>query len=161
MRLKNIHIIILVLLIGIGFTSCEEYYWETGTMDSEGVALTNRNGQTLGIFSVNEGDINLKSRRGHITDFRFVGGFIGLETNVDKATNIWLRIEGTNIEIPFARADKYREYNDKLVQDFLYEVVETVHRRRGANIIIEGNSRYSDLILYVDLKIDLDVRIRD
>ncbi len=161
MRLKNIRIIILVLLIGIGFASCEEYRWVGGYLDRKTTVYTDNRGIIYESFRVDERDLFL-NRSGSIDDLRFVGNDeLRLDINTfGRVSNLFLHIDGTDVELYFKSVVGNNDYYGGDVEHFMSVVVEEIRRRGFVTINVDGESQTAGLPLDIQMLADVEAYVR-
>lgn len=174
MRLKNIRIIILVLLIGIGFASCEDReFRQASTFKVEFDAFANPNTgyfeETRRIGVSSQFFSNFNDSRDEVRDIRFFEGWIEIGNLVrdDRIYEINIDLNGRRIyRNTRGWAPGGKEYiwigDDVALDNAIMEILHAIGGNRAADVTIYGKSNLMDEgPLEVDLMADVELLIRD
>lgn len=163
MKLHKLGLILLTIVVGLSFTSCEEnFYWTKGTLDYPATITASPSGYIGQDYRITSDWIAVRGggRYTNIDDFRFLRGSIQLKT-YGYIGYVDLRIEGTNYYLPFDVDGQMSIYDESpQAQDFLNALVDQVRRYGYAILMVDGEGASR---AQVDLSImtDLDVYVRE
>ncbi|NDW17930.1 hypothetical protein D0T53_03235 [Dysgonomonas sp. 216] len=167
--MKKIYSVVLAIIIVIGFTSCEEDYWETTTFDYE-MPYVDWDGNFEISSTIYLRDLNIGHRTSDIIEIETLNSWIELDGDLRVGDLIRLydiTINGETLRLNYRasigpRPDDDRFFtNDRAYKDFIYQAMKLLNRNGRIDVIIRGYSDMSVGRLYVVLGNNLDVRLRD
>lgn len=168
MIMKQCKFILIVILLGLIFSSCDEdshSYWTTGTLEKRETYYTDREGLITRSFEIDERDIYPDGRFRSIEDINFDGDesiilTVGNRAIIDK---LWLSVDGTNVKVFFENLTRSKEFYDGDVARFMSVVVDQM-RRNGyvrINVDAENIDWERNIQLDIELFAELKVYVRD
>lgn len=165
MQSRILKTILLVLSIGFLFSSCSsDDEWVAGEIH-KGVEMVSVNQGFYGVIPL-DADYDIRTRRNaEILNFNFVGGYIEVGTSVN-IRDVYLDLIINNQTASTLQLAPQREgtsliYDDRGVQDFLFDVTEALYARGFTDVAVEARAPYIDESMTVTLHIDLNVLERN
>lgn len=172
--MKKLHkalFIVLTLVVGLSFTSCEnDYYWKRAEMDFSIPVYGDRNGKFDYTMTIRDVDIqgfnpsreDLVSIRTNVAWLE-VAGFI----SGDVVDYFSIEVDGVgrydyNYPIRIKNDGDYVEIEDQVFFSFMQDVWIRVLNRGGVDVRVYGSSNiYNDGPFYFDFKNRLELELRD
>jgi len=172
MKLHRLSILLIVLLAGLTFTSCEDEEWVRARMDittAPDDPVTNSSGNLSVTFTLYDTDIqgydprtdrllNIDVYNSYLTlfsrDFRYNDRLdITIETNTRTAIDLRLYVDREGYA--------YIDSNDSAFRNFMYDVMNQLVDRGSLNLTFYVSTGINQRIpIGIDLNSDLDLYIR-
>lgn len=163
---------LLVLIIGLGFTSCQKNndYWASSTFDYELPAIT-RNGNFTTSGTIRLGDIrNINQSQSSIIDIETKNAWLLLDGDITRNDDFIIydiTVNGVTLILTnyrynaTATGQSITFQNDPVYIDFMYRAMKLLNERGQINVSVSGWSRMSQGSLYITLCHNLDVLVRE
>lgn len=163
MKLHKLGLILLTIIVGLSFSSCDEdYYWTRGTLDYPATITVPPTEIIAQDYTITTDWISVRGggRFTSIDDFRFLSGAIRLKM-FGIVDYVDLRIAGTNYYLPFDVNGQVSIYDEsQQAQDFLNALVDRIRRYGYATLKVDGEGA-SRAQIDLSIMTDLDVYARD
>lgn len=169
MKLRNIRIILLIILVGIGFSSCDkwDYYWTDARLRSELEVKSDAKGifDTYYTLDINRNVVDSRDNNFYeVRDLKYFTGDIQLIAD-DAFYNAKLQLlyrDRVISEYYFGngRAGKHT-YAGYEVEQFQADVVEYLRRDGRAELLFIGDSDFRNSFMNVSILMDIDAYVRD